>query len=108
MFKKQRPARNKKYLEFIAKQKCCCTGHEGNEYHSVIAHHEPEKGKRGLSTKPCDSRAVPLAQMIHYRMEEPGSSRRQIWAEYGVDPEEVVERMRAAWVEQGGNIFWQE
>jgi hypothetical protein len=41
-------------------------------------------------------------------MEDAGSSRRKVFAEYGVDPEEVIESMKRRWIKSGGKVFWDD
>ncbi len=100
------PHRNKRYMEFVRSNPCCLSGHEGNPYHGIDAHHEPQPGFGTMGGKPCDSRCVPIAHLLHVKMEAPGNSRRAVWEEYGVDPEEVVIEMRERWLDTGGKKFW--
>jgi hypothetical protein len=99
---KKKPGRSPKYLMFIRKQPCCLTGvTEG-----IDAHHQNKEGHGGKGTKCCDSRAIPINWKVHNRMESPGNSRKETFAKYGVDPEEVIERMRVKWLADGNNKFW--
>lgn len=100
--------RNKKYMQFIREQPCCLTGMEGNDYHGVDPHHEPLPGIGTMGGKPCDSRCIPIAHLLHCKMEDVGSSRKKVFADYGVDPEVVIESMKRRWIKYGGKQFWAE
>jgi hypothetical protein len=102
---KVKPARSKKYREWIAKQPCCLTGHRATEYLGVDPHHENRAGESGTSTKPCDSRCVPVRHDLHNLMESPGHSRREVWEKYSKDPEKVIQQMQEKWL-QDHKKFW--
>src|SRR6185369_14169729 len=99
---KTKPARCRAYLDWIATQPCCLTGHRANDYLGVDPHHEEKKGNSGTSTKACDSRAVPIRHDLHVEMENPGSSRAAVWKRYNKDPERVIQQMQERWLTQGG------
>jgi hypothetical protein len=101
---KIKPARSPKYLYWIRRQPCCLTGRVGENE----AHHEQRKGHGGKSTTACDSRAVPLYWKLHNKMETPGNSRASVWAEYKVDPEQVIKEMRSKWLKEGNAKFWED
>lgn len=105
-FWKVKPARSKKYMEWIKTQPCCLTGFRATEYLGVDPHHEEQEGNSGTSTKACDSRCVPIRHDLHQRMENPGHSRASVWSEYGKSPEEEIERLKALWLQQGNKKFW--
>ena len=103
---KVKPGRSKRYMEFIREQPCCLTGMVSNDFQTVDPHHEPMPGASTVGSKACDSRCVPVAHGIHLKMHSPGNSRKSIWEHYGVDPEDVIERMRSEWIKNGGLKFW--
>jgi hypothetical protein len=103
---KKKPARSNKYRLFIAAQRCCLTDESTSEYESVDPHHQPEIGNSGIATKACDSRMVPVIHRLHVKMETPGNSRPAVWAEYGIDPEQVICEMSQRWIDTGHKVFW--
>lgn len=102
------PKRNKKYMNFIRDQECCLTGMEGNDHHGIDPHHEDLPGHGTMGGKCCDSRCIPIAHLLHCKMEDAGSSRKEVFSKYGVDPEEVIESMKRRWINAGGKPFWEE
>lgn len=102
---KSRPSRSKKYQNWIVLQPCCLTGYRATEYLGVDPHHENRPGESGTSTKPCDSRCVPIRHDLHVMMESPGHSRKEVYARYGIDPEQVISKMQEKW-QQDHKIFW--
>ncbi len=104
---KVKPGRNKRYLKRISERPCCLTGDRATDWMGVDPHHEERPGHSGTATKACDSRAVPIRHDLHVKMETPGHSRASVFAEYGIDPEEVIKEMRLLWVEEGNLAFWE-
>lgn len=104
--KPPKPWRSKKYREYVTTLPCCLTGYRTTEYLGVDPHHQPPKGGGGKSTKVGDDRCIPIRHDLHVRMESPGHSRASVFAEYGVDPERVIDRVRAEWVRRGGRVEW--
>lgn len=105
-FPKNKPARNKKYREWIRGQPCCLTGSRATEYMGIDPHHEPESGNSGMGTKCCDSRCLPIRHDLHERMEARDSSRKIVWARHNKDPEIEIQRMRKLWIDSGYDKFW--
>lgn len=101
---KQKPVRCPAYLSFIRRQPCCLTGREGE----IQSHHQARTGHGGKSRTACDSRAIPVHWKLHNKMESPGNSRASVFAEYKVDPEEVISAMREKWIAEGNEQFWAE
>jgi hypothetical protein len=102
MFPKNKPARSPKYLMFVRQHPCCLTG----KLQGIDAHHQNKDGHGGKGTKCCDSRAIPIHYEMHNRMESPGNSRKATFEKHNVDPEVVIEKLNAEWLEQGNKKFW--
>jgi hypothetical protein len=104
---KIKPGRSRKFMDWIITQPCCLTGHRATEYLGVDPHHQNRPGESGTSTKPCDSRCVPIRHDLHVEMESPGHSRREVWERFNKDPENIIEQMKAKFLSEGGKKFWQ-
>jgi len=106
-FPKDKPARSRKYMDWIITQPCCLTGMLPNDIHGCDPHHVNGKGQGTMGGKPFDSRCIPIAHFLHCEMNQPGSSERAVFERFGVDAEEVVREMRERWIARGNKAFWE-
>lgn len=94
---KRRAVRSADYLAFVRSQPCCVC----RTLQDVAAHHEQEKGQGAKGSKADDTRAVPLCTRCHRLRHDKG---RSMWGVWGIDPEQVIARLKSEYISKGGKI----
>lgn len=89
--------RDNGYLAFLRRQPCACCGAPAPSDAAHIRMASPERGKKptGMQVKPSDRFAVPLSRTCH-TVQHSGSEAR-FWAERGLDPFEIADRLFASY-----------
>ena len=77
---KDRTLRDKKYLAFIRKHRCCVCGAPSSDYMSVVPAHQTLDSHGFMGGKASDYRAVPLCSNCH-RLEHMKGAR-TFWRDY--------------------------
>lgn len=97
---KQKPARSKKYLEWIRTMPCSVKGCSAS---NIAAHHVYTGG---MGTKCDDSETIPLCDPFGHHTELHRIGKKSFAEKYGTDFEEVIAKCRNLWIKQGGAMFW--
>lgn len=84
---KNKPIRDKKYIEFVRSLPCCVCGYPP----PTDPHHYQQKGQGGTGTKVSDYQAVPLCH--HHHVEYHNIGRQSFIIKHEVDFEALMERM---------------
>jgi hypothetical protein len=101
MIPKEKPIRDRGYLEWVRTLPCLCCGVLG-----VEAHHQAKTGHGTMGGKPGDDRCLPLCVFHHAfggTKDHPGSvhgmgslTGRAFWRHYDVDVEQWILRLNSA------------
>jgi len=101
--------RDKKYLAYVRRHSSCLWGEpeewveQGSSSHDpTVAHHCHLWGDGGIALKPSDYRTVPLSAAEHVNLHNMGE--KAFWAQYEVDPMEVVVTLLTGFVRDKGAI----
>ena len=86
-----KPAKDKKYLQWIRCHPCVVTGNPTN----VVAHHVTVGALRGIGQKPTDYWAIPIDATEHRKLHDMGELR--YWQAWSMDPHHLILSFLSNW-----------